>query len=136
MKCAILLLTVILASCAKQRFSGNEPSDEIRPFVESFYSAYAGPELDILYMFIPLEEKAAECVTGDGGVRIINVNSEVWDDLCLYQKKAVVWHELGHCVLGRAHVTQYDMSYMRPQLSSCEFYEENEETLDEEMFSP
>jgi hypothetical protein len=133
----LAVLTLILSSCAKQSFRGNSPPVELLPHVESFFEAYAGARPQIQYALIPLEDKSAECIWNDEGKRIINVNSNVWDDFCPNEQKAVIWHELGHCVLGRGHTAQADLSYMRSAITgnACQFYIDNEQELDDEMFN-
>lgn len=132
MRYSIFLIAILIAACAPKPFKGNTPSDEIAPYVDAFFEAWGQPSPEVAYNMIPLENKAAECVWNDRGVRIINIDPDAWEAFCPYQQKALVWHELGHCVLNRAHTDEE--SYMRPNVDSCQYIEANELALDEEMF--
>jgi hypothetical protein len=121
-----------MSACSPKPFKGNTPSAEIAPYVDSFYEAWGGVRREIAYNMIPLEGKSAECVWNDEGVRIINVDPDVWDEFCHFKRKALIWHELGHCQLGRSHTTE--LSYMQANIATCQFIEDNEIELDEELF--
>ena len=131
----LIFLALLSASCAaKQSFTGTDPLPEFEPYVASFEAAYGRPLPAIVYLFEDLEPNAAQCAIS-GPARIISVDENRWATLCDAQKKAVIWHELGHCVLHRDHTNDGDpISYMNAALRSCEYFEANEEELDSEMF--
>ena len=133
MRYSIFLIAILLASCAKQSFRGNDPGANLRPYVDSFAEAWGGDMPEIVYVFGPIDDAAGKCISGDGGL-VVQVNDKDWDRYCEAQKKSLVWHELGHCVLGRSHTEPDAISHMAPNLYQCAFYEENEAELDAEMF--
>ena len=90
---------------------------------------------EIAYVLGPLDGKAGQC-DQRGPSKVIIISEETWANLCDAQKKSVVWHELGHCVLGRSHADQATISYMIPDMVPCGFYETNDAELELEMFNP
>lgn len=130
---AVLLISILLTSCAPVKFKGNEPGDDIRPYVESFVSAYGYPLPEILWVMA--EVSGYGLCTTNGSSRKITIDPDDWEGLCELQRKALVWHELGHCVLDRPHTNDGDPpSYMNPSLKTCQYYDLNELELDQELF--
>ncbi len=57
---------------------------------------------------IPEDNKVAFCITQIGATPTIIINTGYWDSLRYDRdKEAVVFHELGHCVLRRDHVQAF-----------------------------
>lgn len=50
------------------------------------------------------EDAVGQCLTYTGGVRKINIDREYWLKSSTVDKEFLVFHELGHCMLGRAHI--------------------------------
>lgn len=135
MKTAIILCCLLLAACSDVVFK-NEIKADFKPYVKEFDTLYSGsmPNIVIKFGSVPAG-KAATCTIDFIGQKTIKVDREVWDKSCEDTKRALIFHELGHCVLRREHTTS-EMSYMFQSLRSCEFYAENEEILDYELFHP
>ena len=135
MKYSIFLIAITIASCAPKPFKGNTPSAEIAPYVESFFESWGQPSPEVAYNMIPLEGKAAECVWSDTGVRIVNIDPDSFWGFCKLEQKAMIWHELGHCILMRPHVDRPAVSYMTANIYGCQFIADNQAEMDIEMFS-
>ena len=68
---------------------------------------------------------AGQCTQGEGTVSQILIDSKVWRAYTHLQKEAVVFHELGHCVLKRGHRDDQDLegnclSLMESGLGTCQ----------------
>lgn len=48
-------------------------------------------------------DSGGECLTEKGGKRFITFSSELWFKCTPEQREAILFHELGHCVLGLEH---------------------------------
>jgi len=69
----------------------------------------------------------------------IEVDREYWQVLSEYQKINLIFHELGHCVLGREHtpsnsVTVCPISMMDDTVTDTQCLEDNFQAYLEEMF--
>jgi hypothetical protein len=82
---------------------------DVEPYVRSFEQA-GGVVVDIPIVVTPLDsstaptgyEFAAKCYPSE---RVIRLNKHYWDRASPVEKEITVWHELGHCFLGRlSHV--------------------------------
>jgi hypothetical protein len=126
---------MISIGCQRKANYGDTPDEAVfRPYVESFDAAYGGTMPEILFFFAELENSAAECVKLDTGERIINVNSISWEWYSRAQKRSLIWHELGHCVLNRDHTAADSISHMSPSVQQTDFIEQNQDEMDAEMF--
>ncbi len=132
----LLLLTVILIGCQQRvAYRAADADALIRPYVEDFVTLYGTEITEVIYEFRQLEDRAAQCLQTDG-LQVVSVDPDVWETICPAQKRALVFHELGHCVLGRSHTDPEVLSYMYARLLSCEWYEEHQEAMDVELFDP
>jgi hypothetical protein len=129
MKKLLCLLLLMLSACAPFKVNRIDPA--FLPIVEEFTLLYGHPlpALSIVFGATP-QDKIATC---DLANKYITVNAYWWNDSCLAQKRAILFHELGHCALNRLH-TDNIYSYMYPQIRDCIFYETNVTILDEELF--
>lgn len=104
---------------------------EFKPYVAQFNDFTDAPLPNLIIDF-GNDTKAGKCVTAEEQ-KIIVINRTVWDSSCDAGKRALLFHELGHCVLNRGHVDK--LSYMAPDyITYCPYYETNEEALLDEMF--
>ena len=132
MRHVLLLLIALIASCAPTEVRFGDATDDLRPYVEEFAILYGRDIVGVTYDWGEYDDRCAQCLRANGEL-IITVDRSRWDDLCEAQKIAKVFHELGHCLLNRDHVDTD--SYMFPRLLMCDYYEENREALDQELFS-
>ena len=49
-------------------------------------------------------DAVGQCLTFDQGSREIVIDTEFWQSSNTISREFLVFHELGHCVLGRAHL--------------------------------
>ena len=121
----ITLLGVILGSCLTinlldPSMSFKEIPSDVEPYVDRFiadYTAFAkanlthytrlGDAKESLIIRILKIDKAnivGLCTTMPGGFKMITLDSNYWYNILDEdQKEYVVYHELGHCLLGQDH---------------------------------
>ena len=119
-----LLLTIFLASCGSlympwcghgdipvdDYFHGVDP--EIEPYYERWQQRFGGDVWDIPANFAKLSDgRAGTChvIRRNGRVihREIRLDLRTWDNFSELRREALVWHELGHCLLGRGHLDDW-----------------------------
>ncbi len=123
-----IALTLILASCA------SIPKD-FAPYVASFEAHH--PVRNTRFEFGTVgatalsSDNLAECIRGSAVTphRIV-VSEKQWNGLSDIQREALIFHELGHCVLGLDHTS----GIMQASLISGAKYQANRSTLIEELF--
>jgi hypothetical protein len=142
-KISVLVLTAIAASAC-----GRAPVlelGEFAPYVAKFEqtSIEVGKPVqvnDLVVKFGPTEERQdAVCETGDAITPTILINQLSWSRMTEADREALMYHELGHCVLGRNHITTRNtngqpISLMYPVAISAHVYLENKESFIRELF--
>lgn len=114
----IPFMLILLVSCGKNPFmkdhfhnpENRDPRTNtttnavFQPYIEDFeydYDQYIG---DIPMNFADLEgNRVGVCYTWSSGHAEIEIDRTFWADATELERKAVVYHELGHCELGRDH---------------------------------
>jgi len=86
----------------------------------------------------PLENGACEIV--GNGTPTININEATWKRLTEEDRKGLMFHELGHCVLHRNHVREVSpqgipVSLMNPYRINTQTLVANEEWYMKELFT-
>jgi len=113
----ILLLLAGLTGC--QSSSQPEPVQysvptEVEPFVKSFRDeankrnkAVSTNNLVITFGTALSEDICGECQLESGKTPRITLNNDAfcWQQASQYERECLVFHELGHCLLTRAHKT-------------------------------
>lgn len=106
---ASLLVTLVLTSCSSDEPESNvRLFPEFRPFVSSFEQEAAKRGITFDFEESGLEillgptrvDNAAGVCRGDGSIEI---EANLWDNYSNAGKEQLIFHELGHCVLGRPH---------------------------------
>lgn len=105
---SFILLALVLTSCGVDR-AFSIPAD-VKPYVQDFEQAIGRPATGIGYGFGVLGFSAE-----NGGVigqcslpsQVITLDINFWNQATDEQRELVVLHELGHCVLFRAHLTAW-----------------------------
>lgn len=109
---------------------------EFAPYIDDFRRYYVGiwpPNLSIIY--VRDISAAADCLGGSDiySKKVIRIKQTAWLVMQNEQKRASIFHELGHCVLNRRHKTD-GLSYMFPNIRTEQFYLENKDALINELF--
>ena len=111
---AYFLLLAMLTSCQKSE----EPSPEI--FVETAFQAYfdrfetegalrnldiklSSEQIGAVFSDELADGQAGLCTQYTSGVSIIEIKPSVWSSADDLEREHLIFHELGHCYLGRAH---------------------------------
>lgn len=134
----LILLLALSASACSQSVDFVDIDPVLRPyhteFIRLFAEAYPGLDpISVGIQFTELTDETAQCRI-QGRSQVIYVDRSDWDGLCEAQRRAVIFHELGHCALYRDHSPNI-MSYMYERVLSCDFYERNQTELDRELFA-
>lgn len=99
-------MVIAIFLCAQTSFGG-----EVEVLTARFYELASamseivrpGGRVPIAIAFDNLiSGQLATCSTYDDG-RIININTRAWDAAEPMEREAILFHELGHCALNRAH---------------------------------
>lgn len=94
----LLFTTTILFSCKKEV----QIPDEVQPYVDSFYFDAAIRNIYVYSLkgvyFVPTLDKGAAGRAVRGTVYICE---PCWEWQTLYKRKPLIYHELGHALLGR-----------------------------------
>lgn len=130
----ILLIVISQYSACSQDTTFTAIAPEANIYVLDFAKSYGHyiSSLQVIFVDTPLDE-SADCRIEDNGQKVIRISKKDWNGYCVEQRRGLIFHELGHCVLGRSH-TDIELSFMYPAMRSCEFYMNNMQTLDQEMF--
>lgn len=132
-------MALILSGCGIENvFSPTvktEIDEEFKPYVDEFYERHGSQDYYLIVHFGELDTGVASCDVYENGQLLITVKEELWITFCEAQKRALIFHEMGHCILDRDHVDYETLSYMVPSVMSCTYYTQNQEELDRELFS-
>ena len=114
-KYVLVILTLMLTQCAHtpQKWDYN-PQYSFDKYVQAFEVEYGEKivDLDISFgdpkiYFLPKEVKAiAACMINWGymGSKKIVIDASFWDRITEDSREQLIFHELGHCVLGLDHI--------------------------------
>ena len=87
------------------------------------------------------DDIAGQCATYNDGAREIRIDRAYWSRASLTEKEMLVFHELGHCVLGRGHHNDSDtrgfcVSIMNSGIGECvsRYNRNNRELYLDELF--
>lgn len=132
-----------------QQLEGDIPS-ELAPYFLSFKEEASARGLAINYETANVTAEISEidqgsvagtCTTNGHTIRHIRIDQGFWDRAPQLQREMVIYHELGHCILGRGHTEgSFDSgicrSIMRSGLGSCRdaYTAENRSYFVEELF--
>lgn len=101
------LLLLTLLACEREVVEDVHPS--FQQYVDRFIeeAALRGQDIDFLDTGLSIQfrdavdqETGGVCYTGD---HRIEIEKFFWDDLTDLQREGLIFHELGHCELGRGH---------------------------------
>lgn len=133
-----VLLAISLTACQSDPVLTEDDSqllsDDLQPYFSSFEDAAAdlGIPIDIAASGITAEireinqgDVAGTCSTNGFDIRHITIDRSFWINASPLLREMVVYHELGHCILGRGHTeTSFAnglcTSIMRSGLGNCQ----------------
>lgn len=109
MRALLLIAILVLTGCG--RFD-SDPA--FTPYVDSFRAVMADQHVakyaqrwNVTLKFgDPTVANTGECDQGDVQGEII-IDKGHWDSFGSDERKLIIYHELGHCVLGRKHVPTF-----------------------------
>ena len=104
----LICVSVLIACSSEEPESNIEVSPQFRPYVRAFEAEAAKRGISFDFEESGLEillgptrvDNAAGVCRGDGSIEI---EKTVWDNYSDAGKEQLIFHELGHCVLGRPH---------------------------------
>ena len=139
----LLLALLLLTSCSHKR-AEIYINAELQPYVDSFliHGVNLGRPVYISSLIADFgytaEDDAGTCYD-DPVLPIITIDKLYWETLNPSAKEILMYHELGHCVLGRGHNltlddTQAPVSIMYKSLFSYKHYETNRLLFLTELF--
>ena len=135
-----LLFVIIISSCQQDltdqedsQISGVDIDSELAPYFIIFQEEASNHGLNIDYEssnvsaeIIQIDEGsvAGTCSTNGHDLRHITIDQSFWNRASPLLREMVIFHELGHCILGRGHSEdQFDngicRSIMRSGLGDC-----------------
>lgn len=129
----IILSLALMIACGPVPYSYIDP--DFKDYVTEFvFLSHKHPE-NLIVKWADLPYEIGTCTHAENGQKVIRIDRHYWATLCPSQKRAVLFHELGHCVLARQHAPQNARSYMAPVLADCQFYTDFVSELDNELFN-
>lgn len=110
MRAGIILLAacLFLNSCGKPDNFGefNELVFEFRNKSEQYGRNISLSHLSIEFADMP-DEKSGKCESSFFG-STISINRRLWNIWPNSTRESILFHELGHCVLGRGHIEEFN----------------------------
>lgn len=150
---SLTLLVTMLTGCGayretefdnRKKFDPNGFDDYVEMFKEDA-ALVMGQELvvdNLIIEFDTIENAKQKDGTVIAGICYYNltplivVNRDIWVKLSDAKKQALMYHEMGHCVLMRDHVPAVDkFSIMNPILHNDQVLQDNYDYLMEELFT-
>lgn len=137
---SLILMSIALVSCDKSSDDGQYIATELQQYFDQFEveaSRYnVDVEIDDLDISGYVENirgngTVGQCKIYSDGMQEVVIDEGYWDRIGDEQKEFLVFHELGHCILGRDHddtvlVEDICKSIMRSGLTDCNIiYDDN-----------
>ena len=149
---ALLALSLLVTGCGKSADgSNNQPVVDVgsfAPYVAQFeqnsviYSASAVQVTNLKIQFGPMataEERGVCDITGDQ-TPVITIDQAYWDSTTEDARKALIFHEMGHCVLRRLHLATLGTdgaptSLMNPYTIDGSTYDAHQDSYLHELYA-
>lgn len=148
----VISLAVLSASCAPAPITVDSG---LQPYLDKFKQdgAQYGFTFDyprgLTMKFVPMSEIAGgssagttigECSSGTDSVPLVRIGQEFWTGADSFTREALVYHELGHCLLYRGHDTNIlpsgiPESIMYPSILNSSVYSSNRAYYIRELFT-
>lgn len=157
MKTLILLAAIVaLTACAKVEIDDTIPQGAIgidfQPFVDSFVNEGSryGVAVDTRALTVSFDSTLGEGSLGYCDKGSVIINEKFWRTSVISDRESLLFHELGHCLLGRSHSSMLTAGYeistntyrvdvpaslMNPNHLAGYFYVSNRDDLLKELFT-
>jgi hypothetical protein len=99
----LLLQCLILATGCNSAHIRDDFAPYYRSFLREAAKRGVGAAKKVSIEFSDDLDEAGVCEESPVGTAMIKINRRIWDRQPFSKKEALVFHELGHCVLGRDH---------------------------------
>lgn len=123
----VLFFLPILIACGRSNYAGFES------YVQAFEAQAAehGRPLTVTsnIRFVEEQETVGYCSWGIFNKKDITIVRSGWDKMGEYEREMVIFHELGHCELGRKHLDNTLMQF--PSISLAEYLGDRADLLTE-----
>jgi hypothetical protein len=139
----LFILAISISACGKAPVL---ELGQFEPYVQKFEqeSEVVGAPVKVTDLKVQFGEMKDErengvCEVFEDETPTITINKEAWDTMTDADREALMFHELGHCVLRRNHVTEVSadgtpVSLMNPYRIQTEIFVENQDYYIHELF--
>lgn len=104
---AFLLALTFVQACG----SSDHPSINVNPAFAPYYDTWNDEirlnnayDVPISFRSPSVSGRIGECSSENSGIRI---DADAWSQLDDKTRELLIWHELGHCLVGRDHDTKW-----------------------------
>lgn len=141
---------LLLSACEKEETLSSQVEEALQPYFERFDQearirgldfSLEMEELEASIIRVDEEGVLGQCHYSEQAPNIVEIDNQFWARATDLEKEYVVFHELGHCVLGRNHddtrlADGSCASIMQSGLTSCrvEYNTSNREEYVNELF--
>lgn len=119
----IMIAVIVLEVCTGCAPKGPAPQYQVSGFetqISAFEQASIDQDQPIVVTDLVIELSAdigssgedGVCIQGTNQTPVIQINATFWANASDQGKEALVFHELGHCILQRSHVKVVDNNYV------------------------
>lgn len=146
----MLLILVVIISCGKETDDNQYIANELQQYFDQFEVEAAQYDIEVDIDDLDLSGyieniqsngTVGQCKIYSDGMQEVVIDERYWSRIGYAEKEFLVFHELGHCILGRDHddseiVGDICKSIMRSGLTDCSvLYDEvNRELYIKELF--
>lgn len=104
-----IAIALLITGCGQAKGSDVNVDVELQPYVDSFQTEITVRGVDITINQLTITfgddagKDAAVCFWKGSGVPRVVVNRDLWEETNDIDREMLIYHELGHCILGREH---------------------------------
>ena len=140
MRTVCLILVIFLAGCGRF-YPPTVINKDFLPYVQSFEDLWGHKvKFSVIYGDVP-DEYIGVCKTWSDGHKEVHIDKEWWESEYTNdtERLVLIYHELGHCALGRGHLDGFTGGKPTSIMNSYNiggWYDSNEDYYDFELFNP
>jgi hypothetical protein len=141
----IVSVTLAVTNSREPMYRAIKPAEvEVAPFYDKFKRdrlKYTETETDehVYFYFSDLKEQEFAFCDDFNNERVVHINETEWNKLIDAGKEMLLYHELGHCILGLEHYDkmkdEHPVSLMHAYDMDFVWYIQNREYYVKELFS-